>query len=100
MQPPLKFVYALDGSETKNTIMMGRGMQEQTARTSWDSNKLVITTLYAFPDPADGKKITAEVVRTLSLETPTSLVIETVWGGVLGGPATTTRTVYVKAQTD
>src|SRR5215471_9046258 len=23
MQPPLKFVYALDGSETRNTVMMG-----------------------------------------------------------------------------
>src|SRR5262245_18988141 len=29
MQPPLKFVYALDGSESKNTVMMGRGIQEQ-----------------------------------------------------------------------
>src|SRR5262245_65869559 len=26
MQPPLKFVYALDGSETKNSVMMGRGI--------------------------------------------------------------------------
>jgi hypothetical protein len=32
MQPPLKFVYALDGSESKNTVMMGRGIQTQTAR--------------------------------------------------------------------
>ena len=32
MQPPLKFVYALDGSETKNSVMMGRGIQGQTSR--------------------------------------------------------------------
>src|SRR5262245_44151350 len=25
MQPPLKFTYALDGSETNNSVMMGRG---------------------------------------------------------------------------
>ena len=100
MQPPLRFIYALDGSETKNTLMMGRGMQEQTARTRWDNDKLVITTLYTFPDPADGKKLTAEVIRTLSLESPTSLAVETVWAGVLGGPASTTRTLYTKTQTD
>src|SRR5687768_7442126 len=27
MQPPLKFAFALDGSESKNTVMMGRGFQ-------------------------------------------------------------------------
>ena len=41
MQPPLKFAYALDGSETKNTVMMGRGMQVQTSRTAWDGAKPV-----------------------------------------------------------
>src|SRR5262245_50879150 len=36
MQPPLKFVYALDGSETKNSVMMGRGIQVQTSKTVWE----------------------------------------------------------------
>ena len=44
MQPPMRFVYALDGSETNNTVMMGNGMQAQASRTSWDGDKLVITT--------------------------------------------------------
>ena len=30
LQPPLRFVYALDGSETKNAVLMGRGIQTQT----------------------------------------------------------------------
>ena len=96
MQPPLKFVYALDGSESKNTVMMGRGLQVQTSRTTWTGDSLVITSAYSFTDPQSGKPAIAEVKRTLKLESPTSLSIETVYGGVLGGPATTTRTVYRK----
>ena len=44
MQPPLKFVYALDGSETKNSVMMGRGMQVQTLEDGVGRRRLVITT--------------------------------------------------------
>jgi hypothetical protein len=96
MQPPLKFVYALDGSESKNTVMMGRGLQVQTSRTAWEGDSLVITSNYTFTDPQSGKPATAEVRRTLKLESPTSLSVETVYGGVMGGPPTTTRTTYRK----
>jgi arylsulfatase len=96
MQPPLRFVYALDGSETKNSVMMGHGVQTTTARTSWQGDKLVITTIQSFPNPQDGRPTTSELTRTLSLEGPESLVVETVIAGVLGGPPTTTRTVYRK----
>ena len=96
MQPPLKFVYALDGSETKNSVMMGRGMQVQTSRTAWDGAKLKITTLHMLADPATGKPMTAEVVQVLSLESPTSLVVETTRAGVLGGAPVTTKTAYRK----
>ena len=96
MQPPLKFVYALDGSETKNTVMMGRGMQMSASRTAWDGAKLRITTLHTLADPATGKPMTAEVVQVLSLESPTSLVIETTRAGVLGAKPSTTKTTYRK----
>ena len=96
MQPPLKFLYALDGSETKNTVMMGRGMQTQTSRTAWDGTRLKITTAHTLTDPATNKPLTALVTQTLSLASPTELVVETVRAGVLGGPDTTTRTVYRK----
>jgi hypothetical protein len=95
LQPPLKFAYALDGSETKNSVMMGRGQQLQTSRTAWDGAKLTIATLHTFAGP-DGKPMTVEVKQTLSLESPTLLVVETTRAGVLGGPATTTRSVYRK----
>ena len=96
MQPPLKFVFALDGSETKNSVMMGRGIQAQTSKTAWDGAKLVITTAHSFENPANGQPMKIEVKQTLSLESPTSLVVETMRSGVLGGAPATTRTVYRK----
>jgi hypothetical protein len=96
MQPPLRFIFALDGSETKNSVMMGRGIQTQTSKTAWDGDKLVITTAHGFENPANGQPMKIEVKQTLSLESPTSLVVETTRSGVLGGPPATTRTVYRK----
>jgi hypothetical protein len=96
MQPPMKFVYALDGSETTNTVMMGRGIQAQRSRTEWNGEKLVITTVHTFPDPASGKTVTTEVKQILSLESPASLGVETIRSGALGGQPTTSRTVYRK----
>lgn len=97
MQPPLRFVYALDGLETRNSVMMGRGVQAQLSKTAWDGDKLVITTIHTFTDPASGKTMTAEVKQTLSLESPASLVVETIRAGILGGPSSTTRTIYRKS---
>ena len=94
MQPPLKFVYALDGAETTNAVTMGRGRQVQKSKTAWDGSTLVITTAHTFVDPATGRPGTTDVTQRLSLESPTSLVVEATRAGVLGGPATTSRTVY------
>jgi hypothetical protein len=96
MQPPLRFVFALDGSETKNSVMMGRGVQTQTSKTAWEGDKLVITTTHSFARPETGQPLTSEVKRTLTLESPTSLIIETTRSGALDGPTSTTRTVYKK----
>lgn len=95
MQPPLSFVYALDGSETTNSVMMGRGIQEQVSKTAWEGDKLIITTTHAF-DKNEAEATKVEVRRTLWLESPTSLIVETTRDGVPGGPASTTRTVYRK----
>jgi hypothetical protein len=94
MQPPLKFTYALDGSESRNPVMMGRGMQTERAKSAWDGQTLVITTTHDFKDPASGKAGSIDVVRRLSLESIDSLVVETTRAGALGGPASTTRVVY------
>jgi arylsulfatase len=96
MQPPLKFVYALDGSETRNTVMMGRGIEVQVSRAVWDGPALVITTTHTLTDPVSGKPLTVDVKRRLTLESPTSLVVEVTRDGVLGGKPSTTRTIYRK----
>lgn len=97
MQPPLRFVYALDGMETKNSVMLGRGVQTQTSKTAWDGEKLIITTTHSFENPANGQLTKSEVKQTLTLVSPTQLIVETTRGGVLGGPPTTTKTVYKKS---
>ena len=76
--------------------MMGRGIQVQTSKTAWEADKLVITTTHPFTHPATGQTLTSEVKQTLSLVSPTSLLIETTRSGVLGGSSSTTRTVYRK----
>ena len=96
MQPPLKFVYALDGSATKNAVMMGRGIEVQVSRTAWDGPALVITTTHALTDPVSGKPLSFDVKRRLTLDSATSLVVEVTRDGVLGGKPSTTRTTYRK----
>jgi len=97
MQPPLRFVYALDGSETKNSVMMGRGIQVQTSKTAWDGDKLVIATVHSFTHPETNEPMKIEVKQTLSLGSPTSMTVETTRRGVLGGPPSVTKTVYKKS---
>jgi hypothetical protein len=101
MQAPLKFVYSFEPVESTNTVMMGRGIQELRSRTQWEAGtKLIITTQQTIPDPAGGKTpLTSEMRQTLSLDSPTSMVVETVRNGVMGGPPSTTRTVYRKTAT-
>ncbi len=95
LQPPLRFVYALDGSESQNSVMMGRGIQVQTSKTAWNGDRLVITTVHTFADPSSRPQ-TQTVTQTVSLDSATSLVVETTRAGVMGGPPSTTRTVYRK----
>ena len=97
LQAQPRFVYALDGSETRNTVMMGRGLQVQSSRAVWEGASLRITTSHTLPDPSTGKPLTMDVTQTLSLEAATRLVIEVTRAGVLGGPSSTTRTVYTKS---
>jgi hypothetical protein len=96
LQPPLKFTYTLDGSEARNTMMMGRGEQMESSRAHWDGQALIIVTDFHIDDRAAGQPFTAELTRKLSLESPTTLVVDVSRAGVLGGPASTTRSIYRK----
>ncbi|HET7619555.1 MAG TPA: hypothetical protein VFK20_13695 [Vicinamibacterales bacterium] len=96
LQPPLTFTYALDGSETRNAVMMGRGEQVELSRARWDGQALIIVTTYRVDDRAVGKPFVAELTRKLRLESPTTLIVEATRAGVLGGPSSTTRSIYRK----
>ena len=96
MYPTQRQVYALDGAETRNTVMIGHATHERVSRAAWDGQALRITTSYPGIDPESGKPFTTEVTYRLSLESPTTLVIETTRVAVLGARVTTTRTVFRK----
>jgi hypothetical protein len=91
-----RFVYALDGSESRNAAMIGHATQVRVSRASWEGQALRITTRYPGVDPSSGKPFTTEVTHRLSLESPTRLIVEVMRGAALGGKATATRTVYRK----
>src|SRR5262245_21359625 len=97
LQPPLTFTYPLDGSEGRNTLMMGRGEQVERSRAQWNGQRLVITTAVQVDDRSAGKPFVAELTRTLWLESPSTLIVEVIRAGVLGGPASTTRSLYRKS---
>jgi len=96
LQPPLTLAYPLDGSVGRNTVMMGRGEQIESSRAQWNGQTLTITTTFNVADPGAGKPFTAELMRKLWLESPTTLTVEVTRAGVLGGPASTTRSLYRK----
>src|SRR5262245_60802564 len=97
MQPQPKFVYALNGAQSFNAAMMGRGMQEQSSRAAWQGAALVITTTHRVADPSSGTPAQFTVTQKLSLESPTSLVVEATRSGAFGGRGSTTRAVYTKS---
>lgn len=100
IQPTVRYRFALDGSEIENAVTLGRTGPSPTSTTAWDGGRLVITTLYPFQDPEDGRWMTSEVTQTMWLQPVTrtpfepSLVVETMRGGALGGPPSINRTVY------
>lgn len=96
LEPPLTFTFNLDGSESRNTVTMGQGVQVQRATARWSGNTLVLSTHHALPWPNDGAPQTVEVRQSLTIEVAGTLVVETMRAGALGGPATTTRTAYTR----
>jgi hypothetical protein len=97
LQPPLKFTYPLDGSVGRNAVVMGRGEQVESSKARWEGQALIITTTFDVVDSRAGQSFTADVTRKLSLESPTTLIVEVTRAGVLGGPPSTTRSVYRKS---
>ncbi|MEW5916312.1 MAG: hypothetical protein AB1762_07900 [Gemmatimonadota bacterium] len=96
VQPPIRFTYRLDGSESHNVLNVGRGDEVLISKASWSGAALTIATAYHYRNPETAESLTGELRQTLSLENPTTLLIETTRIGVLGGASMTTRTRYTK----
>jgi hypothetical protein len=96
MQPPMRFSYALDGSENRVTFNVGRGPQEMVVKTSRQATSLVITTGYHVSLSENGGPATVEMKQILSLDTPGSLIVTTTLIGLKGGASSTSTTRYKK----
>ena len=68
LQPPFKFTYLLNGAESRNSVNMGRGPQEQVSSAAWAGVTLAITTTHRFVNPQNGQPMTSETRQVLSLE--------------------------------
>jgi arylsulfatase len=87
MQPPMRFVYALGGPESRNVVHMGRGAQEEVARAALDGSTLVIVSRQA-----EGTALAADVRQVFALDPSGDLVVETT--RTAGGATSTARARY------
>ena len=87
----VKTVYRLDGSDSRNSVTMGRAgtAVESVSKARWEGGKLVITTTTTVQDNP------VETTMTLSLDGQ-NLVIESTGAGRGGGATVTTTTRYTK----
>lgn len=90
LQPRLRLSVALDGSESLNPIMIGHAESMLRSRAAWRGDTLVITTLHPAPAGANA----TEVRQSLTLASPTSLVVETSRPAGSGAAPTVTRSTY------
>ena len=91
MQPPLRYVYALGGTESRNVVDMGLGPQAQMARATLEDGRLVIVSRYA-----EGASLAAEVTSVFSIDPSGELVVETTRKA--GGATSTATARYRRRQ--
>lgn len=91
LQPRLRFTFALDGSESRNAVMIGHAESVLRSRVAWRDSTLVIATIY--PGHAAA---TTEVRHALTLASPTLLIIETTRSAGTGAAPNVTRSTYSK----
>ena len=87
LQPRLHFVFRLDGSESRNTVMIGHADSQQRSQASWRGDTLVIVTTFAAPTGAG----TTTMRQTLSLGADGTMTLETAREGTAPVRATFRR---------
>jgi hypothetical protein len=86
----IKSIYKLDGSESKNTVMMGTNSVEQTSKAMWMSDTLMVTTSRMV------NGATVESFMNLYYDKSGNLVVATTSPGRGGGPVVKQTVVYKK----
>jgi hypothetical protein len=77
LQPPVRLAYALDGSESVNSVMLSHATSVQRSRLRRAGDSLVIATRVPLPPGVGRAGEMGEVRHTLVLESPGRLVLET-----------------------
>ena len=91
LQPPVRLALAANGAESMNDIILSHTTTRLRSKLSQKSDTLVISTLY--PSPT-GKPF--EVRHTLTLESPSTLVVDVTRGNASSALASSTRTRYAR----
>jgi hypothetical protein len=96
LQPKVKYAYALDGTESKNVVMLSHESSTQRSTAAWEGAKLVISTKFAAPPGPGGRPRESELRQALSLDAAGALVIESTRSDITGGAPNTVVTTYTK----
>jgi hypothetical protein len=75
LQPKVRLTFALDGSESRNAVVMASAPPSRS-RATWQDASIVITTNYAAPPGVSVAPAALEVRQTLSLDASGQLVIQ------------------------
>ena len=86
----IKSVYKLDGTESKNTMMMGGNSIEMASKTMWMKDTLMVTNSRLV------NGATQETVMNLYFDASGNLVVATTAPPRGGTPVTTMKVVYKK----
>jgi hypothetical protein len=86
----VKSVYRLDGSESRNTVMMGDNSVEQSSKAMWMADTLMVATSRFVNGATVGN------VMHLYVDPSGNLVVATTAPGRNGGPEQTVKVVYKK----
>ncbi len=90
MNGEIKSIYKLDGSESKNTIMMGNNSIEQTSKAMWMGDTLMVTTSRLV------QGATQETVMNLYFDAKGNLVVASTPPPRGGAPVTKQIVIYRK----
>ena len=77
LQPRVRYAYALDGSESRNTIMLGHYAAAQRSRVTFEGGAVVIETIHRGPADPGTRPAEYRVRQALTLTSPTTLSVET-----------------------